>query len=571
MSVLPRTLAFLRPYRRWVAGSVILGMVTILSSVALLVASAWIISRAAQRPSIAVLGLAVVSVRFFGIARGVFRYLERLVSHETTFRLLANLRVWFYQKLAPLAPARLVGFRSGDLLARAVNNIETLQEFYVRAVAPPLVALLVTVAMFLFMAAFDLRLAIVLTAFMAAASIGVTLLVQRLSRQHSQAAIMHRANLNANVVDTVQGMSDVVAFNSEQRQTRQLETEWRELSRYGRHMGTIHALQTALGGFLVNLAAISVLIIAAPSQDGLLLAALVLGAIAAFEAVLPIPTAGAHLATQMSAAKSLYEVADAESTVAAPANPLPMPQSNILRVDGLSFRYSAHDSLAIDDISFELPEGGTLAIVGPSGSGKSTLVNLLLRFWDYETGVISLGGIDTRKLAPEELRARIGVVTQNTYLFNTTIRENLLLARRSATEQELIQAARYAQIHDFISGLPDGYETRVGELGLNLSGGECQRLAIARAFLKNAPILILDEATANLDAVTERDIMQAVNTLMQGRTTLIITHRLIGLEAADEIVVLQQGKITERGSHASLMDRQGSYYQLYSAQRAYIG
>lgn len=194
-----------------------------------------------------------------------------------------------------------------------------------------------------------------------------------------------------------------------------------------------------------------------------------------------------------------------------------------------------------------------------------------MRFWEYETGIISLGGVDIRNLAPEELRARIGVVTQNTYLFNTTIRENLLLARRSATEQELIQAAQNAQIHEFISGLPDGYETRIGELGLNLSGGERQRLAIARAFLKNAPILILDEATANLDAVTERDVMHAVHSLMQGRTTLIITHRLVGLEAVDAIVVLNQGKIVERGTHASLLASRSSYHQLYTSQRAYIG
>jgi ATP-binding cassette subfamily C protein CydC len=571
MPTLRRLLSLITPYRRWISLSVLLGFLTVASSVGLLATSAWIISRAAERPSIAALSVAVVGVRFFGITRGVFRYLERLVSHETTFHILAGLRVWFYGKIAPLAPARLMQFRSGDLLSRAIGNIETLQEFYVRAVAPPLVALLIALLMAVFFGAFDMILAVTVISFMLAASVGVAWLARRLTRQSGAAAIAARSALNANVVDMAQGMADVVAFNGEVRQAAKIQADSDALSAAHHQLERVGALQTALISLLINLCALAVLILAAPRMEGILLATLVLAAIASFEAITPLPIAAAQLGTHLSAARALYAVVDADPVVSDPPQPQPMPSDCTLDVEGLRFRYAEGEPYALDGITFSLPQGRAFAIVGSSGGGKTTLVNVLLRFWDYQEGQIRLGGVDIRQLAAADVRQHIGVVTQQTYLFNTSIRENLLIAKRDATEAQIVAAAQRAQLHDFIVRLPQGYETRIGEFGVNLSGGERQRLAIARALLKDAPLLVLDEPTANLDAQTERSVLAAIRALMAGRTTLMITHRLVGLDQVDQILVLQGGKIVERGGQAELLAQRGVYQHLYSAQREWIG
>ncbi len=571
MPTLARLLGLLKPYRAWISLSVVLGFLTVASSIGLLATSAWIISRAAERPSIAALAVAVVGVRFFGVARGVLRYLERLVSHETTFHILAGLRVWFYERIAPLAPARLMQFRSGDLLSRAIGNIETLQEFYVRAVAPPLIAMLTALLMAIFFGAFDPILAVTVIGFMLSAALGVTWLARMLTRRSGAAAIAARNALNADAVDMAQGMADIVAFNAEARQAAKLRTDAEALSRAQRAIGRVGALQVALMNLLINLCALSVLILAAPRTEGIVLATLVLAAIASFEAIAPLPTAAANLQTHLSAAQSLYSVVDAAPLVSEPTQPQPVPSDSTLHVENLRFRYADDEPYALDGVTFTLPQGGAVAIVGGSGGGKTTLVNLILRFWDYQEGLIALGGVDIRQLSAAELRARIGVVAQQTYLFNTTIRENLLIAKRDASEEEIVAAAQRAQLHEFIARLPEGYQTRVGEFGLNLSGGERQRLAIARALLKDAPILILDEPTANLDAQTERDLLTALYALMEGRTTLLITHRLVGLERMDQILVLERGKIVERGAQSELLAREGAYKRLFTAQRQWIG
>jgi ABC-type multidrug transport system fused ATPase/permease subunit len=239
-------------------------------------------------------------------------------------------------------------------------------------------------------------------------------------------------------------------------------------------------------------------------------------------------------------------------------------------VEDLSFRYQPDEPLALDEVSFTLPHGGCLAVVGPSGAGKSTLINLLLRFWEYEAGSIRLGGHELRQYRQEDVRRMLGVVSQHTHLFNATIRDNLLLARPEASQADLEWAAQQAQLHDFIQALPQGYDTWIGEQGLCLSGGERQRLAIARALLKDAPILILDEPTANLDSLTERAVMQTIHQLMEGRTTLIITHRLVGLEAADEILVLRAGRVVERGRHHELLHMAGFYRRMWELQNQIV-
>ena len=531
------------PLWRWMALSALLGFLTVASSIGLMAASAWIITRAALHPSIAALQVAIVGVRAFGIARGGFRYLERLVSHEVTFRLLARIRVWFYRALEPLAPARLMQYRSGDLLARLVADIETLQEFYGRVIAPPAVAVLVGALIAALLWGYDPRLALVALIFFVAAGVALPLLARRLSRRAGRALVAARADLNAALVEGIQGVADLVAFGQEARQLAQVGALSERLGRQQARLARIDGLQNALGGLLATLAALAVLWAAIPLVEGIDLAVLALIVMASFEAVAPLSAAFQHLESSAAAAQRLIEVVSVAPAVADPPEPAPLPDAFDLVVENLRFRYAPDAPPALDGVSFTLRQGRCLAVVGPSGAGKSTLVNLLLRFWDYQEGRITLGGRDLRALGQDDVRRLIGVVTQQTHLFNATLRENLCLARPDATEAEMIEAARRAQIHDFIAALPQGYDTRVGELGLRLSGGERQRVAIARALLKDAPILILDEATANLDAVTAREVLRAIQSLAQGRTTLFITHWRDEAAFADAVLTLRAGRV----------------------------
>jgi len=288
---------------------------------------------------------------------------------------------------------------------------------------------------------------------------------------------------------------------------------------------------------------------------------------ASFEAVNPLPLAAQMWNSSREAARRLFEVVDAEPVVSDRVISEQLSVTSYeLRVTDLTFAYPNQTIPALQDISFTVPEGKSIAIVGPSGAGKSTIANLLFRFWDYDLGEISLGGESLKSLNQDEVRKRCALVSQNSYFFNTSVRENLRLARPKLTQEEMEEAAKSAQIHEFIAGLPKGYETFIGEQGLRLSGGERQRLAIARALLKDAPILILDEPTANLDSITEKQVLDTLFNIMQNKTSILITHRLIGLDNMDEIIVMDHGKITERGKHDNLLGTHGTYRRLWDLQ-----
>jgi ABC-type multidrug transport system fused ATPase/permease subunit len=301
--------------------------------------------------------------------------------------------------------------------------------------------------------------------------------------------------------------------------------------------------------------------------QGVMLGTFALMTFASFEAVTPLPLAAQMWNASREAAKRLFEIVDAQPMVTDRAG---SEQSSVtsshLQITDLTFSYPNTSTPALQRVTLTLQPGASLAIVGPSGAGKSTIANLLLRFWEYETGEISLGGESLQWLNQDEVRKRFALVSQNSYFFNASIRENLRLARPKVTQEEIEAAARAAHIHDFIMSLPKGYDTLIGEAGLRLSGGERQRLAIARALLKNAPILILDEPTANLDPLTEQQVLDTLFAVMKQKTSLLITHRLIGLENMDEIVVLDHGRIVERGSHADLLQRNGLYRRMWELQ-----
>lgn len=591
MKELFRLVSFLKPFRRELALAVLIGSLTIAASISLMSTSAWLISTAAIATSIAQFGVSVVGVRFFGISRGVFRYLERLVSHSLTFKLLARLRVWFYQAIEPLAPARLVSARSGDLLSRVISDIENLDNFYVRALAPPLVAIVIVSGMGIFMGTFSVSLGLTVVGFLLALGVGLTGLTLALNRAPGQALVEERARLRADLVDSVQGLPDLVAFGQEKAYFDKIQATGSAFSRTQTRLARLNGFQSGLASLITGLGVLTMLYLAIPLvTEGLLpgvfLAVVVLGTMASFEAVQGLPQAAQLLEANLQAARRLFEIADSAPAVSDPAEPLPRPTSADLKINNLSFEYEKENPRLsaqsaspkiLENISLDLPAGRKMAIVGPSGAGKSTLANLLLRFWDYGEGQVSLDGQELRRYNQVDVRRMFSVVGQNTYLFNASLRENLLLARPWATQADLETACQQAELHDFIMSLPEGYETFVGERGLNLSGGERQRLAIARALLKDAPILLFDEPTANLDPANERKIIETLHRITAAQTSgpslpsaaksvLWITHRLIGLERMDEIIVLDNGKIVERGTHDDLLAENGLYRKMWDLQ-----
>lgn len=573
MKPLLRLSSFLLPFWPQVLLSVLLGALTISSSIALMSTSAWLISTAAIAVSVADLGVSVVSTRLFGISRAVFRYLERLASHSLTFRILARLRVWFYQAIEPLAPARLTSARSGDLLSRVIADVETLDNIFVRVLAPPLTAVVIVLGMAVFMGSFALSLGFVITLFLLSVGIGLTAFSLLLNRRLGRRLVEERAALRADLVDAVQGLPDLIAFGQEKTFLERIKASGRQFSAIQTHMARLNGLQSGLNSLLTGLGVWVILFLAIPlvssgKIEGVYLAVIVLGSMASFEAVQNLPQAAQLLEANIQSARRLFEIADQPPLVTDPAQPLPQPASADLRVENLSFAYPdgerGSDSLVLQNISFALPPGKKLALVGPSGAGKSTLANLLMRFWDAE-GIL-LAGQDIRAYKQVDVRRMFSLVSQNTYLFNASLRENLLLARPWAAQDDIEAACRAAQLHDFILSLPNGYETLVGERGVELSGGERQRVAIARALLKNTPIFIFDEPTANLDAVTERKLVETLQSVMENHSVLWITHRLVGLEAMDEILVLENGKIVQRGTQAELLARNGLYKTMWNLQ-----
>jgi ATP-binding cassette subfamily C protein CydC len=575
MRVLLRLVGFLKPHRFDVVLAVLLGVATVVGNVGLLATAAYVISAAALMPLLAALAGPIYLVRLFGVGRAGSRYAERLVSHNLTFKLLSDLRTWFYARLEPLAPARLMRYRSGDLLSRIVQDVEELQNIYLRVLSPVVVAATFSLLAFLLFYAFGLPLALVALSSLVATGVGVPLLVGNLVRGLGRQQLELRAELNARIVDGIQGVQDLLTFGREESQQHDIRGLNRKLGRVQERMALLTGLQNALADLMMNLAMLAILVLAIPlvaggEIPGVYLAFLALVILGSFEAVQPLGMAFQFLGRSVRAGERLFEIVDAEPEVTDPAEPLPPPEDSNLEFDRVSFSYNAGELPVLEDITFALEPGKRIAVVGPSGAGKSTLVNLLLRFWDPVSGQIRLGGRDVRGYAQEDLRNLIGVVSQDTHVFNDTLRGNLLLAKPEATDADLQRVMARAQLSGLVERLPQGLDSPLGEQGLKLSGGERQRLSIARTLLKDAPLLVLDEPTANLDHMTERELLDATYELMRNRTTLVITHRLVRMENMDEILVLDRGRIVERGTHEELAREGGLYHRMYEVQKGVL-
>jgi ATP-binding cassette subfamily C protein CydC len=503
-----------------------------------------------------------------------------MASHNVTFRILAHIRTWVYSRLEPLAPARLLMYRSGDVLTRLVADIEELQNVYLRVVSPFIIAAVTAILTFGLFAIFSPVLAWTALAFLVVAGLGVPLLARALAHGLGKRQLALRAELNTQIVEGIQGVQDILACGRAGDQQSKIAALDRALGQVQKQMAFISGLQQALNDLLMNLALWTLLILAIPlvvthAINGVYLAFLALVILASFEAVSPLAQAFQSLGHSLAAGERVFEVVDATPQVTDSATPLPPPDKqartgHTLEFEHVDFAYSTDEGEVLHGITFSISPDSRVAVVGPSGSGKTTLTRLALRFWDPMHGTIRLNEQDIRMYSLESLRSLIGVVAQDTHLFNDTIRGNLLLARPDASDDEIHQVLEQAQLAEFISQLPNGLETWVGEQGLRLSGGERQRLAIARALLKNAPLLILDEATANLDPLTEQAVLDALGGLMQGRTTLMITHRLVAMERMDEILVLDSGQVCEWGTHSQLLAAGSLYQRMYDVQNGML-
>ena len=575
---LVRLLRLAAPYFGRALASVALGSLTIGSSMGLMSTSAYLISRAALQPSIADLQVAIVGVRFFGLSRGVFRYLERLVTHDVTFRLLGKWRGWFFRAIEPLVPARTQHHHSGDLLQRSIGDISSLEDFYVRAIAPPLTAALTGFAACLLLVKFSPVLSVFLSGMLMLSGIGLPVLVLALSRQVGPDTIKQRAALNSTLVDGIQGMADILASGQRQHYQDKVLEQSHSLGIIQARIAYIHGFQTAASRLLADLAMLGVLWLGAIQINqgifnGVILGALTLLASSCFEAFLPLTQAAQHLSGSLAAAGRLFEIVDTHPEVSEPLKPIPIPAKFDLKVARLSFSYPelerdiSQETLA--QISFSLTPARKIALVGTSGSGKSTILSLLLRFWEVQDGEILLNGRPLNQYSGDELRKKIAVLPQNSSLFSATIWDNLRLAQPQASRAEIEQVARSACLHDWILTLPDGYQTWVGEGGIKLSGGQRQRISVARALLRPATLFLLDEPTSHLDPTTEYDVIQgileAVN--QNSASLLLITHRLIGMGKMDEILVMENGRIFERGKHQELVLSAGLYARMWNLQQ----
>lgn len=561
-----KLLRFLKNNKLHFAGALLLATATIITGIGLMSSSGYLISRAAQRPMLVDLFMVTAAVRFFGISRAIVRYFDRVVSHVLTFNILSSMRSLLFRKLDTLSLKWLMGRRSGDLLARLVADIDTLQNVYLRIISPSIVAVFISAITCVALWFFDPVLSLATLLFLLLSGIALPILAVRMAKGIGRKDVELKSGFKGYLVDRIQGMQELL-WMGQKRNTRNNvnEMQARLDSLHHKNAGItgllegLHSLSANLGMFTVLV--LSIPLVLSGQIPGVMLAMLTLGVLSSFEAVQNLGNAFQQYEPSRESSDRFFSVAESRQIIAEPEKRETVKDWNDISFRQVSFSYEA-ENITLKNVTFEISRLSKTAIVGPTGSGKSTLVNLMLRFWDPETGSISIGGTDIRKLEADKLRSLFAVVSQDAYIFSRTLRENLLIARPTATDDELTEVLTQVGLNAFATDL----NLNLGNLGTRFSGGERQLLALARSLLKDAPIWIFDEPTANLDVKTERKILDAIWATAGHRTMIMITHRLLDMEKMDQIIVMNRGEIVEKGTHAQLLAEQSFYAKMVGYQ-----
>ena len=582
ITVWARLLGLVKPWRNELILTFLLGVVHHGTAIGVGVVSALLVGQVITGGDLTLL---LILLGVLTPVAAFFVWTESWVAHDLAYRLLAEMRVDVYRKLDPLAPAYMTRRRSGDLVSVVGGDVETVEFFFAHTITPAFTAVVVPGVVVAVLAVIAWPMALAVAPFLVAVAFS-PFFAQRRSERLGEELRHQLGDVHAHMVDSIQGMREIVAFGQGRSRTGEMvNNSWRFaniqlrfLKERSFQIGFIESM-TALGGLVVLTVGVWLLTNGVISRPELILAVVL--SVAAFAPVSDVARTMKQLMETLAASRRLFAIHD-EPVPVADGPGVRDHESNEAHRDGhehdgrrpapsivfegVGFDYGPGEPQALNGVSFEVEPGHTVALVGRSGAGKTTCANLAMRFWDPGHGSLQLDGHDIKEFKVDDLRNQIALVSQDTYLFNASIRDNILLGRSEATQDELEEAARQANCHDFITAFPDEYDTIVGERGMQLSGGQRQRVAIARALLKNAPVLILDEATSHLDAVSESQLRHALENLMQGRTTLVIAHRLSTIRNADRIVVLDRGEAVEQGSHQELLEKNGLYAQLVSAQ-----
>lgn len=572
MRILKVMNSLMRKQSFFVVCSLVMGIFTILSNVGLLSTSAVLISRAALHPDVLDLMVLIVGVRFFGISRGIFRYFERILSHDATFRILSSIREWIYKNFNENYSERSK-FKTGNIYTKMITDVDRLNDFYLRGIYPLIIAILTGIATGIFISYFNKILAYSYASVYILTGFVLPIIIFKLNNTFLESEGNLKRDINLMLMDSLKGILEVNIYPLKNEFLDNFQSLSKQLSKIQKKKNLINALGNNLNSMAASILMGISLIITAPlvidgELEGIYYAMLPLTIIASFEALIPMSMVMNKFKETYESGESIFSIIDNKNNQE--SNLYEEVTNYHISVKNLSIYDDDTETFIVKNLSFELPYKKKIGIVGVSGSGKSTILKALLGFAKYQEGEISIGGIPYESISIDGIRKAFTAIEQSPYVFNTTIRENLLIANEKISESEILDLLDKFQVIDLVKRNENGLDTLLGQFGYNISGGEKQRLMLVRALLKINKIVLLDEPTSSLDIELEGKIVQALHTEIEEKSCIWVTHRLIGMDKLDEIIVLEKGEVVERGTHEELINMKRRYYEFWNLQNQYL-